>query len=517
MYSIINSGGLSGLNSYIAHVEVDVTPSLPAFNLVGKLSGEVKEAKERVRVAMKNCGIEIPPAQITVNISPANIHKTGTAYDLPIALGILDALGRIKQHALDDVLAIGELSLDGDLKQVSGVLPIVMECARASIARCIVPYGNYAEAVVVSGVEIIPAHNLSEVTEYLNGNITTSDTISPHMQQSTAPLREITPGTAYDVDFSDIIGQEACKRAALIAVAGNHHLLLSGPPGAGKTMIAKRIPTIMPPLSEAECLEVSTIYSICGLLNDKRPLITSRPFLAPHHTVTTQALSGGGINPRPGIISQAHKGVLFLDEFPEYDRECIEVLREPLEEKTIQVSRSRSTYTYPADFMLVAAANPCPCGYYPNRNLCNCTDSAIARYRSRISGPIKDRIDIIVAAKKVEVSDLMTTKAVKTPSRDVPSESAQMRAKVTAARAIQAKRFDGTTLTCNSDITPSLINIYCPLGPTEQDFMLDISSSMNLTARSYHKLLRVARTIADIEDSPDIRVEHLAEAVCYRG
>ncbi len=508
MFSKVMSGSIHGIHAVLTQVEVDIAKTMPAFDMVGMLSAEVREAKERVRVTLRNCGIKLPPVHVTVNISPANIRKEGTAYDLPIAVGILVSLSYIPAEYVKDICIIGELGLNGEVKPVKGVLPIVREAAKNGMKACVLPKENAREGAVIEEIQVIAVDDFSQVLDYFTG--TESQRAQYVFQkESMDDVNALFEKAMEDTeDFADIVGQEACKRAALIAAAGFHHMLICGPPGAGKTMIAKRIPGIAPPLTLEESLEVSSIYSVSGLLDKEHCLITSRPFLSPHHTTTATTLAGGGAVPKPGLFSLCHRGVLFLDELPEFSRECIEVMRQPLEEKKIQIARTHGTYYYPADFMLVAACNPCPCGFYPDRSRCHCSDREIRRYQNKISGPIRDRIDLNVTAEMVDIKELNHRKG--------SVNSRGMREQVRLARQRQLHRFRGTQMHFNSDISSKEIGTYCALGKEEMQYMENVFHRMNLSARSYHKLLKVARTIADIEDSERILVEHLGEAVGYR-
>lgn len=504
MFSTITTGSVHGIDSMLMQVEVDIAKTMPAFDMVGMLSGEVKEARERVRVALRNSGIALPPVHITVNISPANVKKEGTAYDLPIAIGILVSLGHIPAEYVNGICIIGELGLNGEVKPVKGILPIVRQARKKGMRACILPKANALEGAVIEGIDVVGVEDFLQVVDCFSAKDKWMD------GRVLLNISEVLDKTEADTeDFADVIGQEAGKRAALIAAAGFHHMGISGPPGAGKTMIARRIPGILPPLTMEESLEVSSIYSVSGLLDTRRYLITSRPFLAPHHTTTAATLAGGGSIPKPGLFSLSHRGVLFLDELPEFGRECIEVMRQPLEEKKIQISRSQGTYWYPADFMLVAAWNPCPCGFYPDRSRCHCSEREIRRYQSKISGPIRDRIDLNVTAEMVDIKDLNSKRGT--------VGSADMRKQVMKARKRQEERFAGTGLCFNSDISSKEIMQYCSLGKKEAAYMEKVFYRMNLSARSYHKILKVARTIADLDDEKQIRMEHLAEAVCYRA
>lgn len=499
MFSKVYGATLRGIMMETICIETDIGEGMPVFDMVGLLSSEVKEAKERVLTAIKNSKISIPPKRITINMSPAEIRKEGAYFDLPIAVGILWSLGKIETaYAINEILFIGELGLDGSLKSMKGAISVAIAAREKGFKKIILPLQNAKEASCEEGIEVIGAENLKEVEELLNGK---------RMPRIIKSMKNKPKEEASDKDFADIVGQESLKRAALIAAAGNHSILFIGPPGSGKTMVSERIATILPQPTYEECIEITKIHSIAGQLGDK-DIMMKRPFRKPHHTITATSMIGGGINIKPGEISLAHKGVLFLDELAEFKKDTLESLRQPLEEKKVVISRLTGKYVFPADVMLVAATNPCKCGYYPDRNKCICQQYEVKKYMGRISGPFMNRIDITVGATLMNADEFQKEKY------GITSE--EMRKRVEAARLIQLNRYKDTGIRYNSEIAAKDIKKYCYLGENEKRILRMAFEKMGISARTYYKTIRVARTIADIEGSLNIRETHIAEAIGYK-
>ncbi len=503
MLAEIKSSAVAGIDAYVVDVEVDISFGLPVFNIVGLPETAVRESRDRVKTAIKNSGYSFPLDRITVNLAPADIKKQGTGFDLPVAMGILAASKIIPSEALLHYSFIGELSLDGSVKPVNGILPAALAARKNRFKGIVVPFKNRIEASIVNGIDVLPIETLSDIVNFFSG----FKRIEPFKRDLSNFLNQ---SMAYDnLDFSEVAGQNSAKRALEIAAAGGHNVCMTGPPGSGKSMLAKRLPSILPELTFNEAMETTGVYSVAGLLKGKMPLVTARPFRSPHHTISGPGLIGGGKNPEPGEASLAHNGILFLDELPEFRRNVLEVLRQPMEDGNVTISRVGSSIKFPASFMLIAAMNPCPCGYYGDSiHECRCSDSQIQRYRSKISGPLLDRIDIHIEVPAVPYKELAGTKK--------QESSSKIRKRVKEARKIQTRRFKNMKIVCNAGMESRHIKKFCTLDSDAVSLLKRAVDTLGLSARAYSRVIKIARTIADLEKTGRITKNHIAEAIQYR-